>query len=181
VFATHAAPPGRPVQSASAPHSRQVLVPLVTQMGVGSAHCVLSRQPSQLLLMQAGSPGVVQSVSAPHCSQLSPTHIGPLVLPTQCVLFWHSTQIIVVRLQASLLLGAVAQSASDAQRSWQVLLNVPMMQRLGGVQWVSFKQERQEPAATSQKRRGGFCILPAQCSSVRQAWQRGPSGPLGLQ
>jgi hypothetical protein len=50
----------------------------------------------------------------------------------QCVLFWHCTHIIVVRLHARLLLGAIAQSASDAQRSWHVLLDVgiiPMMHR----------------------------------------------------
>ena len=92
-------------------------MPLVTQMGVGSRQCVLSRHPSQRLLMQAGIPGVVQSASTPHCSQLSPTQTGPLVLPTQCALFWHSTHIIVVRLQACLLFVALAQSASDAQRS----------------------------------------------------------------
>lgn len=133
-FVTHAGPPGRPAQSASTPHSRHVLAPLVTQMGVGSAHCVLSRHPSQLLLMQAGSPGVTQSVSTPHSSQFSPTQIAPPVLPTQCVLFWHSTHSIVVRLQACLLPVALAQSASDEQRSWHVLLVVPMMQWLGGVQ-----------------------------------------------
>jgi hypothetical protein len=53
--------------------------------------------------------------------------------------------------------------------------------QLGGVQWVSSKHERQEPAAVSQNNRGGFCMLVAQCSSARQAWQRGPSGPAGLQ
>jgi hypothetical protein len=45
---------------------------------------------------------------------------------------------------------AIAQSASDAQRSWHVLLVVPMMQRSGGVQWLSFRHERHEPAAVSQ-------------------------------
>jgi hypothetical protein len=158
-----------------------VFTPAVTQIGVGSAHCVLSRHPSQLLLIQAGRPGAVQSVSAPHSSQFSPTQVGPLVLPTQCVLFWHSTHIMVVRLHARLFPVAVAQSASEEQRSWQVLLNVPTMQRFGGVQWESFKHERQEPAAVSQYNRGGFCMLFAQCSSVRQAWQRGPLGPVGLQ
>jgi hypothetical protein len=87
VFITHAGPPGLVAQSALVPHSRHVFAPVVTQMGVGSAHCVLSRQASQLLLTQAGSPGVVQSVSAPHSSQSSPTQTGPPVLPTQCVLF----------------------------------------------------------------------------------------------
>jgi hypothetical protein len=71
-------------------------------------------------------------------------------------------------LQARLLFGAFAQSVSDEQRSWHELLNVPVMQRLGGVQWESFKQERQEPRAVSQYSRGGFCMLFAQCSSVRQ-------------
>jgi hypothetical protein len=138
-------------------------------MGVGSAHCVLSRHASQLLLTQAERPGVVQSVSTPHCSQLSSTQTNPPALPTQCALFWHSTHVMVVRLQASLLLGALAQSASDEQRSWQVLLVLPAMHRFGGVQWESVKHERQEPAAVSQYNRGGFCVLPAQCSSVRQA------------
>jgi hypothetical protein len=50
------------------------------------------------------------------------------------VLFWHSTHSIVVRLQARLLPVALAQSASDEQRSWHVLLVVPMTQRLGSVQ-----------------------------------------------
>jgi hypothetical protein len=67
------------------------------------------------------------------------------------------------------LVGDVAQSASDAQRSWHVLLLVPMMQRLGGVQWASLKHERQEPAPTSQNSRGGFCMFVAQCSSLRHA------------
>jgi hypothetical protein len=86
VFITQAAPPGLLAQSVFAPHSRHVFAPVVTQTGVGSAHCVLSRHASQLLLIQAGRPGSGQSVSAPHCSQLSPTQTGPLVLPTQCVL-----------------------------------------------------------------------------------------------
>jgi hypothetical protein len=86
VFITQAGPPGLLAQSVFAPHSRHVLAPVVTQIGVGSAHCVLSRHASQTLLLQAGSPGAVQSVSAPHCSQLLPTQIGPLVLPTQCAL-----------------------------------------------------------------------------------------------
>jgi hypothetical protein len=38
-------------------------------------------------------------------------------LPAQCELFWHSTHIIVARLQARLLFGALAQSESDEQRS----------------------------------------------------------------
>jgi hypothetical protein len=116
VFITHAGPPGLPAQSVLAPHSRQVLAPVVTQMGVAPEHCVLSRHASQLLLMHAGRPGAVQSVSAPHCSQLSSTQIGPPVLPAQCVLFWHSTHIIVAKLQARLV-AELAQSASEAQRS----------------------------------------------------------------
>jgi hypothetical protein len=66
-------------------------------------------------------------------------------------------------------LGEAAQSASEEQRSWQVLLFVPITHRLGGVQWVSFKHERQEPAVASQYKRGGFCMLVAQWSSVKQA------------
>jgi hypothetical protein len=87
-------------------------------MGVGSAHCVLSRHCTQVLLVasQMGI-GAAQSVSAPHISQVLPTQIGPSGFAAQCVLFWHCTHIIVVRLQARLLLGAAAQSASDAQRS----------------------------------------------------------------
>jgi hypothetical protein len=117
--------------------------------------------------MHAGSPGVAQSVSAPHSSQSSPTQTAPLVLPAQWSLVWHSTHIIVVTLQARRLPVAVAQSASEAHRSWQVLLNVPAMQRLGGVQCASVTHERQEPAATSQKSRP--CWLFAQCSSVKHA------------
>jgi hypothetical protein len=86
---TQAGPPGLPAHWAFVAHSRQVFAPVVTQMGVGSAHCVLSRHCTQVLLLvsQMGKPGCVQSVSAPHCSQLLPTQIGPLALPTQCVLF----------------------------------------------------------------------------------------------
>jgi hypothetical protein len=89
-------------------------------MGVGSAHCVLSRHCTQVLFVasQMGPPALpAQSASAPHISQVLPTQIGPAALPAQCVLVWHCTHIIVVRLQARLLLGAAAQSASDAQRS----------------------------------------------------------------
>jgi hypothetical protein len=56
----------------------------------------------------------------------------------------------VVKLHARRLPLAVAQSASEAQRSWHVLLLLPGMQRFGGVQWPSFRHERQDPAAVSQ-------------------------------
>jgi hypothetical protein len=36
------------------------------------------------------------------------------------------------------------------------------MHRLGGVQCVSVKHERQLPAVASQYKRGGFCMLFAQ-------------------
>src|SRR5690349_24554059 len=62
VFITQAGPPGLVAQSALAPHSRHVFTPVVTQIGVGSAHCVLSRHPSHLLLIHAGRPGAVPSV-----------------------------------------------------------------------------------------------------------------------
>jgi len=103
-------------------------------MGVGCAHCVLSRQASHTLPTQTGKPAVVQSVSAAHWRQVVPTQTGPVVLPAQCVLFWHCTHMLLVRLQARLLFGAVAQSASDMQRSWQLLLLPLMMQTWGGVQ-----------------------------------------------
>jgi hypothetical protein len=87
-------------------------------MGVGSAHCVLSRHCTQVLFVShMVMPGAVQSVSAPHWRHIVPTQTGPVALPTQCVLVWHWTHIIVARLQARLFIGAVAQSASDAQRS----------------------------------------------------------------
>jgi hypothetical protein len=149
-----------------------VFAPVVTQIGVGSAHCVLSRHCTQALVpavSQMGSPGVVQSASTPHTSHWSPAQTGPPALPTQCVLFWHSTHIIVVTLQARFVV-CVAQSASDVQRSTQVLLLLPMMQRLGGMQLASVKHVRHAPLPlTSQSKRGGFCILVAQCMSVRQA------------
>jgi hypothetical protein len=91
----------------------------------------------------------------------------PPALPAQWSLVWHSTHIIVVTLQARRFPVAVAQSASDAQRSWQVLLKVPGMQRLGAMQCASVTQERHEPAATSQKSLP--CELFAQCASVRHA------------
>jgi hypothetical protein len=118
MFITQAPPPGRPVQSALAPHSRHVFAPVKTQVGVGSAHCVLSRHCTQVLFVasQMGSPGATQSVSAPHCSHVVPTQTGPPAFPAQCVLFWHCTHIMVVTLQARLLV-CVAQSASEAQRT----------------------------------------------------------------
>jgi hypothetical protein len=87
VFETQAGPPGLAAQSALTPHSWHVFTPLVTQIGVGSAHCELSRHASQLLLIQAGRPAAVQSVSAPHSSQSSPTQTGPPALVAQCELF----------------------------------------------------------------------------------------------
>jgi hypothetical protein len=103
-------------------------------MGVGWAHCVLSRHCTQVFPSQIGSPDVVQSVSAPHWRHIVPTHTGPAALPVQCVLFWHCTHMLFVRLQARLFMGAVAQSASDMQRSWQLALLPLMMQTCGGVQ-----------------------------------------------
>jgi hypothetical protein len=136
-FITHAGRPGFVAQSALAPHSRQVFAPVRTQMGVGCAHCVLSRQASQTFATQTGRPAVVQSVSTAHWRHVVPTQTGPVAFPAQCVLFWHCTHMLLVRLQARLLFGAVAQSASDMQRSWQLLLLPVMMQTCGGVQpWV---------------------------------------------
>jgi hypothetical protein len=99
-----------------------VFAPVVTQTGIGSAHCVLSQHATQALASHTGSPGAVQSVSTAHWRHIVPTQTGPAALPAQCVLFWHCTHIIVARLQARLFIGAAAQSASDMQRSWQLPL-----------------------------------------------------------
>jgi hypothetical protein len=110
-----------------------VFAPVVTQMGVGWAHCALSRHCTQVFPSQIGRPDVVQSASTPHWRHIVPTQTGPFALPVQCVLFWHCTHMLFVRLQARLFMGAVAQSASDMQRSWQVALLPLMMQTCGGV------------------------------------------------
>jgi hypothetical protein len=84
--------------------------------------------------MHAGRPGVVQCASVEHRWHVVPTHAGPFALPTQCESVWHCTHIIVARLHARLFMGALTQSASDMQRSWQVLVLPIVMQTLGGVQ-----------------------------------------------
>jgi hypothetical protein len=79
-----------------------------------------------------------------------PTHTGVVGVPAQCVLFWHCTHIIVLRLQARLLPGAMAQSASDMQRSWQLALLPLMMQTCGGVQPMVGVQTRHVLVGTLQ-------------------------------
>src|SRR5689334_10193090 len=116
------------------------------QTGVGSAHCEFMRQATQALFTHAGRLAFVQSVSAAHWRHIELTQTGPLALPAQCALVWHCTHIIVVRLQARLLLGAVAQSASDMQRSWQLLLLPMTMQTCGGVHPAVGVHTRHVPA-----------------------------------
>jgi hypothetical protein len=125
--------------------------------------------------MEQTGVGAMQSVSAAHWRHIVPTQTGPAALPTQCALVWHCTHIMVARLHARLPPGAAAQSASDMQRSWQVLLPIPAIQTLGAMQVVGsvVKHERQAPAALSQNNRGGICMLFAQSAFVRQDTQRG--------
>jgi hypothetical protein len=125
-------------------------VPACTQMGIGSAQCVLSLHATQVFAIHAGSPGVLQSVSPMHWRQVAPTQTGPLALPAQCVLFWHCTHIMVARLQARLFMGAIAQSASDMQRSWQVLVLPAVTQTCGGAQPAVGVHTRHEFVATLQ-------------------------------
>jgi hypothetical protein len=124
--------------------------PVDTQTGVGSAHCASVRHATHALAIQTGRPGEVQSASTTHWRHVVPTQAGPLAFPTQCVLFWHCTHIIVARLQARLFMGAIAQSPSDMQRSWQVALLPLMTQTCGRVQPCVAVQTRQEFVGTSQ-------------------------------
>jgi hypothetical protein len=66
VFCTQAVSPGLIAQSAFDPHCRQAFGVLdVTQMGVGSAQCVLLLHGSHTLATQARF-GAAQSVSVAH-------------------------------------------------------------------------------------------------------------------
>ena len=40
-----------------------------------------------------------QSASTTHWRHVVPTQAGPLAFPTQCVLFWHCTHVIVATIQ----------------------------------------------------------------------------------
>jgi len=68
-FVTQTGRPGLDAHSALLAHCRQVLAlaPDCTHIGVGSAHCVLSRHATHVLAMHAGRPGVVQCESTEHC------------------------------------------------------------------------------------------------------------------
>jgi hypothetical protein len=96
-----------------------------------------------------------------------PTQTGPFALPAQCVLFWHCTHIMVARLQARLFMGAIAQSASDPQRSWQVLL----MQTCGGMQPAVGVHTRHVFEGTSQ-----YGALVGQVESLTHATHRPVAG-----
>jgi hypothetical protein len=66
---THAGKPGLDAHSALLAHCRQVFAfgPICTQIGVGSAQCVVSLHATQVFMMHAGRPAVLQSVSPMHC------------------------------------------------------------------------------------------------------------------
>jgi len=76
----------------------------------------------------------------------------------------------VARLQARLLPGAMAQSASEAQRSWQLLMLPMMMHRLGGMQWASVRHTRQVLEAGLQRGVAmGHVESSTHCTHVRVA------------